>query len=67
MTTENLAIAYTVTPEEQLSEVEWMKLIRAGSASINYSALDKARFMNDQYRVGNDLNPIYKKIIELYW
>lgn len=59
-----LNIGKTVTPAEMLGEQEWLQYVRAGISAPKRDAADKAADMNNQYRIGDTLNPLYKQIIK---
>lgn len=59
-----LHIGKTVMPTERLDEQEWLKYVRAGIGAPKRDAADKAADMNNQYRIGDTLNPLYKQIIK---
>lgn len=59
-----LNIGKTVTPTERLDEQEWLQYVRAGISAPKRDAADKAADMNNQYRIGDTLNPLYKQIIK---
>lgn len=59
-----LNIGKTVTPAEMLGEQEWLQYVRAGISAPKRDAADKAADMNNQYRIADNLNPLYKVLIK---
>ena len=59
-----LNIGKTVTPAEMLGEQEWLQYVRAGISAPKRDAVDRAADMNNQYRIADNLNPLYKHIIK---
>lgn len=59
-----LNIGKTVMPAEMLGEQEWLQYVRAGISAPKRDAADRAADMNNQYRIADNLNPLYKQIIK---
>lgn len=59
-----LDILYTVQPEEKISEEDWMQYVKAGRLVSKHEPVDRARDMNNQYKVDDNIHPLFKEIIK---
>ena len=59
-----LNIGKTVMPDERLDEQAWLEYVRAGIGAPKRDAADRAADMNNQYRIADNLNPLYKVLIK---
>ena len=59
-----LDIRYTVQPEEKISEEDWMQYVKAGRLVHKQEGIDRARDMNNQYKVEDNIHPLFKEIIK---
>lgn len=60
----HLNILYTVHPEESISEQDWMEHVKAGRLVQKQEGIDRARDMNNQYKEGDNIHPLFKEIIK---
>lgn len=59
-----LDILYTVQPEDPISEEDWLQHVKAGRLVHKQDGIDRARDMNNQYKVEDNIHPLFKEIIK---